>query len=119
MLPDWIELCGGTPACARGEIGLLKIMSEGGIAAGVRRIEAATGMKSLAYVRSLETTLGQAAAAARASGADLVDKIEKLVSHEKELDKKVVDLSKRLAMGGGGGEAAMLARAPSLGGIKV
>jgi alanyl-tRNA synthetase len=119
MTPDSVELCGGTHARATGDIGLFKIMSEGGIAAGVRRIEAATGMKALAYVRSLENTLGQAASAARASGADLVDKIEKLVAHEKELDKKVVELSKKLAMGGGGGEGALLARARDVGGIKV
>jgi alanyl-tRNA synthetase len=119
MTPDSVELCGGTHARATGDIGLFKILSEGGIAAGVRRIEAATGMKALAYVRSLEATLGQAATAARASGTDLVDKIEKLVLHEKELDKRVVELSKKLAMGGGGGESSVLSRAREVGGVKV
>jgi alanyl-tRNA synthetase len=120
MTPDSVELCGGTHARATGDIGLFKIVSEGGIAAGVRRIEATTGMKALGYVRSLEATLNQAASAVRAGGADLVDKIEKIVSRERELDKKVVELSKKLAMGeGGGGEASLIARAHDIGGIKV
>jgi alanyl-tRNA synthetase len=120
MTPDSVELCGGTHARATGDIGLFKILSEVGIAAGVRRIEATTGLRALTYVRSLETTLGQAAQLARATGADLVDKIEKLVAHEKELDKKVVELSRKLAMGGpGGGESALLSQVREVGGVKV
>jgi alanyl-tRNA synthetase len=120
MTSDSIELCGGTHARATGDVGLFKIVSEGGIAAGVRRIEARTGVEALKYVRTLESTLGQAAAAAKASHTDLVDKIEKLVARERELDKKVVDLSKRMALGGGGsGEGALLAQARDVGGVKV
>jgi len=122
MTPDSVELCGGTHARATGDIGLFKILSEGGIAAGVRRIEATTGLKALAYVRSLESTLGQAAALARANSTDLVEKIEKLVARERELDKKVVEMSKRIALGGdggGGGEGALLAQARDVGGVKV
>jgi alanyl-tRNA synthetase len=120
MTPDSVELCGGTHARATGDIGLFKIVTEGGIAAGVRRIEATTGMKALGYVRSLESTLGRAASVVRASGNDLVEKLEKIVSHERELDKKVVELSKKLAMGGGGGgEGALLSRARDVGGVKV
>ncbi len=119
MTTDSVELCGGTHARATGDIGLFKIVGEGGIAAGVRRIEAVTGRRALAYVRSLESTVAQAAALARAGGGDLVEKIEKLVSRERELDKKVVELSKKLAMGGGGGEGALLAQARDVGGIKV
>jgi alanyl-tRNA synthetase len=120
MTKDSVELCGGTHARATGDIGLFKIVSEGGIAAGVRRIEARTGVEALKYVRSLETTLGQAANAAKASGADLVDKIEKLVARERELDKKVVDLSKKMALGGGGGgEGALLSQARDVEGVKV
>jgi alanyl-tRNA synthetase len=120
MTSDSIELCGGTHARATGDIGLFKIVSEGGIAAGVRRIEARTGVEALKYVRYLESTLGQAAAAAKAGSADLVDKIEKLVLRERALDKKVIELSTRVAMGGGGGgEAALLAQARDVGGVKV
>jgi alanyl-tRNA synthetase len=120
MTPDSVELCGGTHARATGDIGLFKILSEVGIAAGVRRIEAATGWKALSYLRSLESTVAQAAQLARASGADLVEKLEKLVAREKELDKKVAELSRKLAMGGGGGgEGALLSQARDVGGIKV
>jgi alanyl-tRNA synthetase len=120
MTPDSIELCGGTHARATGDIGLFKIVSEGGIAAGVRRIEARTGVEALKYVRHLESTLGQAALAVKASGSDVVDKIEKLVLRERALDKKVIELSSKLAMGGGGGgEGALLAQARDIGGVKV
>jgi alanyl-tRNA synthetase len=121
MTPDSVELCGGTHARATGDIGLFKIVSEGGIAAGVRRIEARTGVEALKYVRSLESTLGQAAAAVKASGGDLVDKIEKLVLRERALDKKVIELSTKVAMGGGGGggEGALLAQARDVAGVKV
>jgi alanyl-tRNA synthetase len=121
MTPESIELCGGTHARATGDIGLFKIVSEGGIAAGVRRIEARTGVEALKYVRSLESTLGQAAAAAKATSHGLVDKIEKLVLRERALDKKVVELSTKVAMGGGsgGGEGALLAQARDVAGIKV
>jgi alanyl-tRNA synthetase len=73
-------------------------------------------------VRALESTLGQAAALARANSTDLVEKIEKLVARERELDKKVVEMSKRIALGGdggGAGEGALLAQARDVGGVKV
>jgi alanyl-tRNA synthetase len=120
MTPDSVELCGGTHARSTGEIGFFKIVSETGIAAGVRRIEAATGWNALGYVRGLEETLRRAAHAARAGGADLGDKIDKLVAHERELEKQVGELMRKLALGGaGGGVEAMLARARDMGGVKV
>jgi alanyl-tRNA synthetase len=120
MTDESVELCGGTHARATGDIGLFKILSETGVAAGVRRIEAATGMKALAYVRGLEGTLAQASALTRSSPAELVEKLEKLVSHERELDKKVAELSKKLAMGGGsGGAGGLLGRAVDVAGVKV
>jgi alanyl-tRNA synthetase len=121
MTPEVIELCGGTHARALGDIGLFKITSEGGVAAGVRRIFAATGLNALRHVREVEGEIGRARAAVR--GGDLVDKITKLTAHERELEKKVADLERKLleggGSGGGGGIDGMLAEARDLGGVKV
>jgi alanyl-tRNA synthetase len=119
-MADSVELCGGTHARATGDIGLFKIQSEAGIAAGVRRIVATTGEGSLAYLRSLEAGLDRAAHAAKATPAQLVEKIEKIVSHERALEKQVEELQKKLLTGGGGGGLdALLGRARDVGGVKV
>jgi len=125
MTKDSIELCGGTHARALGDIGLFKITGEGGVAAGVRRVLATTGTNALGYVRGLEAELANARVAAKAQGGDLTDKIGKIVAHEKELEKKVAELERRLIEGGGpgggagGGIEGMLASAKDIGGIKA
>ena len=107
MTKDSVELCGGTHARSLGEIGLFKIVSEGGVAAGVRRIEAATGLNALAYVRQLEGTIKQAARAVKCGAADVAEKVEKLVERDRQLEKEIADLKRKLALsGGGGGRAA-------------
>jgi alanyl-tRNA synthetase len=124
MTRDVVELCGGTHARALGDIGLFKITSEGGVAAGVRRIFAATGLHALAYVREAEAELARARAAVR--GGDLVDKIGRLAAHERELEKKVAELERKLLEGGGGtaggaggGLDGMLGLAREIAGVKV
>jgi alanyl-tRNA synthetase len=129
MTSEVVELCGGTHARALGDIGLFKITSEGGVAAGVRRIFAATGMNALRAVREAEAELGRARAAVR--GGDLVDKIGKIVAHERELEKKVDELERKLLEGPqamadatwhGGTSVKVLSpseRARDIGGIKV
>jgi alanyl-tRNA synthetase len=124
MTRDSIELCGGTHARALGDIGLFKITSEGGVAAGVRRIFATTGLNALRYVRGVEEDMARARIAAKAAGGDLADKIGKIVAHERELEKKISDLERRLVEGGGpggsgGGIDAMMAEAKEIGGIRV
>ncbi|MCC6901257.1 MAG: alanine--tRNA ligase, partial [Polyangiaceae bacterium] len=115
-----VELCGGTHARATGDIGLFKIQLEQGIAAGVRRIVATTGQGSLGHVRAVEREVERAAAAAKASPAQLVEKIEKLVAESRALEKKVDELTKKLMTGGGsGGMDALLGRARDVGGVKV
>jgi alanyl-tRNA synthetase len=105
MTKDSVELCGGTHARSLGEIGLFKITSETGIAAGVRRIEAATGMNALAYVRDLEGSIENAARLVKASANDLPYKIQKLLEDAKKLEKELADTKRKLAMGGGGAGA--------------
>ena len=115
---DSIELCGGTHARATGDIGLFKIVSEVGVAAGVRRIQAVTGEGALVYLREVEETLNRAAQLAKASVQLLPDKIEKLLAGEKALLKQIEELQRKL-MSGGGGFDALLGQARDVGGVKV
>jgi alanyl-tRNA synthetase len=101
MTKDSVELCGGTHARALGEIGLFKIVSEQGLAAGVRRIEAATGVSALAYVRSVEGALRGAARLVKSTPGELADKIEKLLDRERSLEKEIAELKRRVTMGEG------------------
>ncbi len=101
-MADSVELCGGTHARATGDLGLFKISSEQGVAAGVRRILATTGESSLGYVRELEQRLSAASAAAKAGGGSLVEKIGKLVEHERALERQVEELQRKLMTAGGG-----------------
>jgi alanyl-tRNA synthetase len=106
MTSDSIELCGGTHARSLGEIGMFKILSESGIAAGVRRIEGATGMNALAYVRQLEGSIKTAAKLVKAGPNDLPEKIEKLIDDAKKADKELAEAKRKLAFGGGGATSA-------------
>ena len=120
MTSEVVELCGGTHARALGDIGLFKIISEGGVAAGVRRIFAVTGLNALRHVRDLEGEIGRAKAAVK--GGDLVDKINRITEHERELSKKVAELEKKILEGGsgaGGGIEGMIAGAKEIAGVRV
>ncbi len=121
MTKEVVELCGGTHARALGDIGLFKITSEGGVAAGVRRIFAATGHNALAWVREQESVIVRAREVTKAQGGDLVEKLQKIVAHERELEKKIAELEKKLLEGGGsgGGIEGMIAKARVIGGVKV
>jgi alanyl-tRNA synthetase len=101
MTSDSVELCGGTHARTLGEIGLFKVTSEQGLAAGVRRIEAVTGLNALGYVRSMETTLRAAARVVKGSPHDLTERLEKLLERERRLEKEIGDLNRKVAFGAG------------------
>jgi alanyl-tRNA synthetase len=115
---DSVELCGGTHARATGDIGMLKVTSEQGVAAGVRRITATTGTGAIAYVRELEATLGQAAGLLKSTPPDVPMRIEKLVNSERSLEKKLADSEKRMSTGGGGADQ-LLEQAREIKGVKV
>jgi alanyl-tRNA synthetase len=110
------ELCGGTHARAVGDIGLFKILSEGGIASGVRRIEATTGANALAAVEADEERLLRLASLVRGSREDLDDKVAALLDRAKRLEKELADL-KAKAAGAAGQDLA--AQAEEIGGVKV
>ena len=119
MTDDSIELCGGTHASRTGDIGVFKIISDSAVAAGVRRIEAVTGLGALAYMRSVEHTLDSAAKSLKTSRGELVDRLDRMAKREKALEKELAEAQKKVALGGGGGVAALVASARGIEGGKV
>ena len=91
------ELCGGTHVARTGDIGLFKIVSEGGIAAGIRRVEAITGTNALAWVESLTQQLHQAAAVLKANPADLLERVTATQEQLRGLEKELSQLKAKLA----------------------
>jgi alanyl-tRNA synthetase len=100
MTDDSIELCGGTHASATGDIGFFKVVSEGGVAAGVRRIEAVTGVGAVEHVRAIETQLTGAAALLKVAPRETVERLEKLLASLKDRDKQIEELKRKLLQGG-------------------
>ena len=101
-IADSIELCGGTHVARTGDIGGFKILSEGGVAAGVRRIEAATGTRALAHAQKTEQVLAATAALVKGTPLQVVDKVERMVARQKELQREVERLKRQLVTGGSG-----------------
>ena len=91
------ELCGGTHVARTGDIGLFKILTEGGVAAGVRRIEATTGIGALEHVQKLEATLSDVAGALKAQPAELTQKVSALLDQVKSLEKELARFKSKLA----------------------
>ncbi|ORJ57700.1 alanine--tRNA ligase [Geothermobacter hydrogeniphilus] len=110
------ELCGGTHAEAAGDIGLFRIISEGGIAAGVRRIEAVTGQCALERVQQQQQVLNGAAGLIKADPEQLPQRLEKLLEQQKELEREVSRLRSELQAGQAGD---LLAKTVEVAGIKV
>ncbi|MFY3385419.1 alanine--tRNA ligase [Paracidovorax sp. MALMAid1276] len=91
------ELCGGTHVQRTGDIGLFKVVAEGGVAAGVRRIEAVTGINALAYLQQLEGTVNQAAGTLKTSASELNARIAQALDNARALEKEVAALKGKLA----------------------
>jgi alanyl-tRNA synthetase len=104
--PYSVELCGGTHVRRTGDIGLFKIVSEGAVAAGVRRIEALTGAAALDHVNGQGTALRAAAAALKTQPAELGARIAALLEERKRLEKDLGDARKAMAAGGSAGDGA-------------
>ncbi len=111
-----IELCGGTHVQRSGDIGLFKVLSESGVAAGVRRVEAVTGQMAYEWVVHTEQVLRDIAGMLRGSRDDVDEKVRELVERSRRLEKEVQQLKSKLASGQGGD---LTSQAKDVGGIKV
>ncbi|HEX6992826.1 MAG TPA: alanine--tRNA ligase [Gammaproteobacteria bacterium] len=111
------ELCGGTHVGRSGDIGLFKIVSESGVAAGVRRIEAVTGQGALDFVAANERLLKGVAGLVRGGRDEVVDKVGQLIERNRALEREVQKLKAQLASGGAGRD--LVDEATEIGGIKV
>lgn len=97
------ELCGGTHVSRTGEIGLVKVLSETGISAGVRRIEAVAGPLVLEVLRERDRILEGLAGLMRCDAASLIERVERLLARARDLEREVSDLKVRFASGAGAG----------------
>lgn len=110
------ELCGGTHVNRTGDIGLFKITSEGGVSAGVRRIEAVTGQGALDYVDAEEARLAEAAELLGGSAADVVERIRALGQRQKQLERELEAVKAKVAAGA---TADLSGQAVEVAGVKV
>ena len=104
-----VELCGGTHVRRTGDIGLFRIVSEGGVAAGVRRVEAVTGEAALALIDDSLAQLREAAAVLKVNPADLPGRITTPLEERRKLERDVGELRKKLATGGAAAEVEEIA----------
>ncbi len=110
------ELCGGTHVARTGDIGLFKIVSEGGVAAGIRRVEAVTGDVALAWVQGVENVLHDAAGAFKVPVVELRGKIEQLIESARATERELARLKSKLAASQGDD---LLSKAVDVKGVKV
>jgi alanyl-tRNA synthetase len=110
------ELCGGTHVQRTGDIGLFKIVGEGGVAAGIRRVEAVTGANALAYLQQLESTVNRAAGALKAPAAEREGRIAQVLDQVRSLEKELAQLKGKLASSQGDD---LVSQAVDVKGLKV
>jgi alanyl-tRNA synthetase len=110
------ELCGGTHAQRAGDIGLFKIISETGVASGVRRLEAVTGVNAIDWVESGDKALAEIAKMMKSSTADVTEKVQQLLEKNRALEKELERVKSKMASSAGGDLAA---QAVSIDGLKV
>ncbi|HTH95702.1 MAG TPA: alanine--tRNA ligase [Rhodocyclaceae bacterium] len=110
------ELCGGTHVSRTGDIGLFKIVSEGGVAAGIRRVEAVTGANALAYLQALEASIGHIAGALKVTPDEASARVNAVLDQVRALEKEMSALKGKLASAQGD---ELLSQAVDVNGIKV
>jgi alanyl-tRNA synthetase len=110
------ELCGGTHVQRTGDIGLFKVVAESGVASGVRRIEAVTGVNALVYLQHLEDTVSHAAGMLKTPVTEVNERIASVLEHVKTLDKELAALKGKLASAQGD---ELLSQAQDINGVKL
>jgi alanyl-tRNA synthetase len=110
------ELCGGTHVSRTGDIGLFSIMAEGGVAAGVRRVEAVTGKNALAYMQSMETALGGVAGTLKVAPTEVPAKVDTLLEQVKQFERELSAMKSKMAAAASGDLAN---QAIDINGVKV
>ena len=111
-----VELCGGTHVNQLGDVGLFRITSEGGIAAGVRRIEAMSGYDAYQFDKQTEDSLSEIAQMTKSNNAQAVEKVAQLIKQQKELEKQIATFQKQLASNQGDD---LVNQAQDVGGVKL
>jgi alanyl-tRNA synthetase len=114
-----VELCGGTHVRRTGDIGLIFGLSDSGVAAGVRRIEALTGKAARKNANVIAQLARNAAAEARSPLDELPARVTQLLDERKKLERDLADAKKKLAMGGGSGNGAAADEVETISGVKV
>jgi alanyl-tRNA synthetase len=104
--PYSVELCGGTHVSATGQIGLVRILGESAVGAGVRRIEAVTGESARDYLAEQDDRVKSLASTLKVQPADVVSRVEALMDERRRLERELADAKRKLAMGGGQGGSA-------------
>ncbi|MFI5411395.1 alanine--tRNA ligase [Kaistia sp. UC242_56] len=104
--PYSVELCGGTHVGRTGEIGLVTFVGESAVAAGVRRVEALTGKAAREHLELQDKRLKAVAAALKVRPDEAADRVQSLVEEKRRLERELAEAKKKLALGGGGGQAA-------------
>ncbi len=115
--PYSVELCGGIHVRRTGDIGLLTVLGESAVAAGVRRIEAVTGKAARHYLEAQDRRVRETAGVLRVAPTDMVDRVTTLLDERRKLERELAEAKKALAMGGGNGAGEMPVR--EIGGVKV
>jgi alanyl-tRNA synthetase len=111
-----IELCGGTHVQRTGDIGVFKLRSESGVAAGTRRLEAVTGEGALRWIRQREELLREIAVAVKSPEEGLQEKVERLLAQQRELERRIAGLQQKLA---GGSAPDLLDGVQEVDGVKL
>src|SRR5690606_37962324 len=101
-----VELCGGTHVKRTGDIAVFAILSEGGVAAGIRRIEAATGAAALAHLKAQAALAKAIASNIKAPLSEVTDRVAQLAEERRKLERELAEIKKKLALAGNGGGAA-------------